>query len=267
MNKSFPHLFFWLSLFSMLIVHPLILRAQDYTVGVAVCDTIYNEVREWADSHDDYEKFRLDSSLYDYVTGLQFQVEITDIKGFVYSNVSDTVYSGDVFQLPTLTQTGLLQIFFTEFGDYFDYVIKIVGIPQIAGESYYSDIAVYSTLALTRNTVTIFPWSDSTRIVQLPTAVNDNLPELPSVFTLEQNYPNPFNPSTTILFSVVKRISVTVKVFDILGREITTLVNDEVLPPGMHKRIFDADHLPNGIYLYRMRAGEFEQTKKLTLLK
>ena len=105
------------------------------------------------------------------------------------------------------------------------------------------------------------------RLVTPPTAVNDNSPELPSVFTLEQNYPNPFNPSTTIQFFVVKRTSVTVKVFDILGREITTLVNDEVLAPGMHKRIFDGDHLPNGIYLYRMQAGEFEQTRKLTLLK
>jgi hypothetical protein len=89
---------------------------------------------------------------------------------------------------------------------------------------------------------------------------------LPKEFRLEQNYPNPFNPSTTIEFALPKRTSVTLKLFDLLGREVTTLV-DEELQPGEYKVTFEAEGLPSGVYFYRIQTEGLVRTKKLMLLK
>ncbi len=90
----------------------------------------------------------------------------------------------------------------------------------------------------------------------------------PQHFDLKQNYPNPFNPSTTIEFILSQRASVTLKVFDLLGKEVATLVDKKVLAAGNHHKVFDASHLASGIYLYQMQAGQaFKQTRKLVLLK
>jgi hypothetical protein len=88
----------------------------------------------------------------------------------------------------------------------------------------------------------------------------------PDHFILEQNYPNPFNPLTKIKYSVKSAQKVTLKVFDLLGREITTLVNEEK-PAGTYEVIFDAKNLPSGIYFYKISAGEFNSVKKMVLLK
>ncbi len=89
---------------------------------------------------------------------------------------------------------------------------------------------------------------------------------LPSAFSLMQNYPNPFNPNTTIKFSIPHSQFVTLKVYDILGREVATLVNEEKLH-GNYEVKFDGSALPSGTYFYRLQAGIFSQTKKLLLLK
>ncbi len=85
-------------------------------------------------------------------------------------------------------------------------------------------------------------------------------------FTLSQNYPNPFNPSTTINYQVPVYSHVKITLFNILGKEIKTIV-DENKPGGSYSVGLDADHLASGIYYYRMTAGNFTQTKKLILLK
>lgn len=89
---------------------------------------------------------------------------------------------------------------------------------------------------------------------------------LPTEYRLEQNYPNPFNPETTIRFVLPKRSSVTLKLFDILGKEVATLV-DEELQPGEHKVVFDARSLSSGVYFYRLEAKGFVQSKRFLLLK
>ncbi len=85
-------------------------------------------------------------------------------------------------------------------------------------------------------------------------------------YALWQNYPNPFNPTTSIRFSLPRHERVILKVFDLLGRELNTLV-DEAMTAGEHTVIFNAQHLPTGVYCYRIQAGSFVQTKKLILLK
>ena len=89
---------------------------------------------------------------------------------------------------------------------------------------------------------------------------------VPSGFALSQNYPNPFNPSTTIKFYLPKSAFVTLKIFDILGKEITTLVNEKK-SSGEYTINWNAEGLSSGIYLYKLKAGEFVETRKLVLQK
>lgn len=90
--------------------------------------------------------------------------------------------------------------------------------------------------------------------------------ELPQVFALYQNYPNPFNPVTTICYDVPKSVLVTIVVYDLLGREIKTLVNEKK-DAGRYELIFDATNLASGVYIYKMIAGDFTSIKKLILVK
>jgi len=111
-----------------------------------------------------------------------------------------------------------------------------------------------------------------------PISIRNISSEIPTGFALYQNYPNPFNPITKIKFeipnnAVIARsgatwqsLTVSLKVFDILGKEITTLVNEQ-LQPGTYEVTFDGSNLPSGIYFYQLRSGNFVETKKLILLK
>ncbi|MCZ6774902.1 MAG: T9SS type A sorting domain-containing protein, partial [Ignavibacteria bacterium] len=88
----------------------------------------------------------------------------------------------------------------------------------------------------------------------------------PATFRLEQNYPNPFNPSTTIRYQLPKDVYVTLKVYNLLGQEVATLVNEEKGAGSYHVE-FDGEGLASGMYLYRIQAGDFVDTKRLLLLK
>ncbi len=88
----------------------------------------------------------------------------------------------------------------------------------------------------------------------------------PTKFSLEQNYPNPFNPITTLSYSIKEKTLVTLKVFDILGNEVSTLVNEE-MESGYYNLKFNASSLSSGIYFYSLKAGDFVSTKKMILLK
>lgn len=85
-------------------------------------------------------------------------------------------------------------------------------------------------------------------------------------FRLEQNYPNPFNPATVINYKLSESDFVSLKVYDIIGNEVATLINKQQ-PAGSYSVNFDATNLPSGIYVYRLQAGSKIQTKKMTLLK
>jgi len=89
---------------------------------------------------------------------------------------------------------------------------------------------------------------------------------MPKNFTLSQNYPNPFNPITTIDYSIPKSSFVSLKVYDALGREVATLVNEEK-SPGNYSVVLNASQLSSGIYYYRIRTGSFTEVKKLCLIK
>jgi hypothetical protein len=91
-------------------------------------------------------------------------------------------------------------------------------------------------------------------------------PPASTIFALNQNFPNPFNPETTISYQLAAVSHVTLKVYDVLGRNVKTLV-DEVKKPGRYETEFDTSQLASGVYFCTLHAGDFSQTKKLTLLK
>ena len=107
----------------------------------------------------------------------------------------------------------------------------------------------------------IFLYYDNSTISRI-----NNSKEIPGKFLLYQNYPNPFNPTTIIKYQIPKESFVTIKLYDLLGREVRTLVNVQK-SAGSYEFILDGSDLSSGIYFYKMQAGYFVQTKKLVLLK
>lgn len=89
----------------------------------------------------------------------------------------------------------------------------------------------------------------------------------PIEFNLYQNYPNPFNPITTIKYDLPKDVKVTIKVYDLLGREIETIINNEFKTAGWYEINWNANKYASGVYIYRIEAGDFVQSKKMVLIK
>ena len=108
----------------------------------------------------------------------------------------------------------------------------------------------------------------------LTTDVEDEQGDLPTVFALEQNYPNPFNPATTINYSIPAVETghapslqhVNLVIYDLLGREVATLVNEQQRP-GSYTVNFDASGFSSGVYFYKLTAGQFTESKKMILLR
>ena len=103
-------------------------------------------------------------------------------------------------------------------------------------------------------------------LIEMSVGIKEKTQILQENFHLSQNYPNPFNPTTSISYSVPKTSFVAIKVFDILGREVGTLVNEEKAA-GNYKVNFEASNLSSGVYFYSIRAGDYVETKKMVLIR
>jgi subtilisin-like proprotein convertase family protein len=113
------------------------------------------------------------------------------------------------------------------------------------------------------NTGTLVSWC---LIMELKNKVSVNEKNIPVTYELSQNYPNPFNPTTNINYQIPKSNLVTLKVYDVLGKEVTTLVNEK-LNAGEYLAIFNGIGLPSGVYFYKLVAGEFTDIKRMVLIK
>ncbi len=125
----------------------------------------------------------------------------------------------------------------------------------------YSDVTNPNPLTNCRNEffrITIPVWYISIRNID---------GEIPISYSLKQNYPNPFNPTTNIRFSIPKLSNVTLKIYNVSGQEVATLVNNEVVSAGVKEVTFDATTFASGIYFYTLQAGDFKETKKMILMK
>jgi phage terminase large subunit-like protein len=120
-----------------------------------------------------------------------------------------------------------------------------------------------STTSMPNFTPSSAVWSFDPTIVNVESQNNNIVPEY---FVLDQNYPNPFNPSTKIKYSVPQSSNAVIKVFDILGNKIETLV-DEEKQTGTYELTWYAEQLPSGVYFYQLTAGSFVVTKKMLLLR
>ena len=128
------------------------------------------------------------------------------------------------------------------------------------------ELGMYEVRIRSREDTTIFDISDAPfAIMDSTVSVNDE-DILITDYELHQNYPNPFNPATRIDYDLPRASNVTIAVFDLLGREITTLVN-EYKPQGRHAVVFDASNISSGIYIYKIKADDFSKSRKMLLLK
>jgi hypothetical protein len=100
----------------------------------------------------------------------------------------------------------------------------------------------------------------------LTTRISNNQTTVPGNYSLSQNYPNPFNPVTKIDFSIPKNGTVTLKIYDLLGKEVVTLINKE-MNSGSYTVNFDASKLSSGTYFYKLTSGNFSETKKMLMIK
>jgi hypothetical protein len=101
---------------------------------------------------------------------------------------------------------------------------------------------------------------------EITSVEEQEIDEIPNEFFLSQNYPNPFNSSSILRYTIPQSSNVVIKVFDILGNEIETLVNEEK-PTGTYELTWSAVNLPSGVYFYRLQSDSFVLTKKMVLLK
>jgi len=127
----------------------------------------------------------------------------------------------------------------------------------------------YSPYANGTSYADVWRWTYTWVGTKATVGVNDR-PTVANVYELKQNYPNPFNPSTQIRYSLEKAGNVSIKVFDVLGREVATLVNENQ-NPGDHAVSFNSASirggLSSGVYFYRIESGSFLDVKKMMLLK
>jgi len=125
-------------------------------------------------------------------------------------------------------------------------------------------ITIKVTATDTANTSTLCTFK--MRVYPGTTAVEEDKNQLPKKSQLLQNYPNPFNPSTVISYQLAVTSNVSLKVFDLSGREVANLINEQK-PAGSYSEQWNASNLPSGIYFYRLQAGLYSETRKLVLLK
>ena len=111
-----------------------------------------------------------------------------------------------------------------------------------------------------------FFWKDSFTVDLTQVGIAEDESNLPTEYALKQNYPNPFNPTTSIKYSIPNRSKVIIKVYDVLGKEIKTLLNEEK-SAGSYEINWNAADFPSGVYFYQLIAGDFISTKKMVLLK
>jgi len=109
-------------------------------------------------------------------------------------------------------------------------------------------------------------WSQWTASPGVVTGIGQDIADIPKTFKLYQAYPNPFNPTTTIMYDIPEKSHVTLAVYDMLGREVRILVNEDK-PAGAYRMTFDGGALPSGVYLYQLIAGAFARTEKFVLIK
>ena len=185
---------------------------------------------------------------------IQSSIDVCDAFGTI-------VMPAGTFQAVRKNQTVINRTFF---GSVQVSVDTFVQFSFMTKEGYFADI-VPKAKNIIGGTIPIASISYST-VITTPVGIKAQGATLPSEPFLGQNYPNPFNPTTAISYQLSSTAPVTLKVYDVLGKEVATLA-EGVQSAGVHKTRFDGSLLRSGVYFYRIQAGSFSDTKKLILIK
>lgn len=140
------------------------------------------------------------------------------------------------------------------------------GVTWFSKNQGFNLIPSISSLTIANNYIFTGPYSVWRRLYSDIIGIQYISSEIPNGFFLSQNYPNPFNPSTNIEFSLPEKSFVKLKVFDINGKEVAKLVNEN-LSAATFRYVFNAENLSNGLYFYKLESGKFSETKKMIILK
>lgn len=207
------------------------------------------------------------------------QAVITSFPPGIYTGTLDTVYFRASESLSSVINTWLIFTLDTSFSyDPAESLIIEVSHCGISGNgmSLWQITGTTGIFRRNNNTGTpscVFTYSSQdTRTlmngidISPPVGIVSNNNEVPALFNLEQNYPNPFNPVTNISFALPHHGNVELRVFNSLGMEVAALLNS-FMNAGNYTVSFDASELPSGVYFYNIRAGDFNDTKKMMLIK
>ncbi|MCH7965764.1 MAG: DUF1028 domain-containing protein [Bacteroidetes bacterium] len=227
----------------------------DSPVGVDPIDILREQFNQWKDS--------LFNTIDPFLSEILIDQDTITADGTSKANImiepknnSDTLLASGLEILLLNTGEGTLSDV-TDLGD--GTYIAVITSPVAIGADTVSATVISGT-----DTVTLF---QKVFVVYItPTSVQSFDSPNPDLFYLFQNYPQPFNPATTIKYQIPELSFVTLKVFDLLGNEIATLVKEKK-QPGIYKVSFNADGLASGVYIYKLTAGNFATSKKLILLK
>jgi hypothetical protein len=223
---------------------------------------LYNQLPEFDSSDYGFDKngrFYISKKLIDYVSG--YQVDL-------YCNANNWRQP-----LPmTLNLKGDSYEFYTgiPYNSVQEYCFHVNStINPNAQNKFYLPTAVINYLVYRDKDTMLNPTKDGYNFYTYPNDFINFTSEKDGIshtYELQQNYPNPFNPSTNIAFRLPAKSFVSLKVFDLVGREVVTLMSQEK-PVGTYNVTFDASKLPSGVYFYHLQAGTFIETKKLVLLR
>jgi hypothetical protein len=190
------------------------------------------------------------ASLEGYYKLTSAENDFLQIQVFLYKNGSGVgVGAKDLNVVGSYTKFNCDIVYFVPGGDVPDTALIII---TVANSSFFTHVG-------TKMFIDDLSWSSTTDISN-----SDN--QIPNKFSLGQNYPNPFNPSTRIQYQVSSNSQVNLKVYDVLGNEVATLV-DEYKPAGNYEIEFSAENLSSGIYFYKLQSNNFVETKKMILLR
>lgn len=232
-------------------------------------DTVVNNIKYWIVKYytNNYRSGKDYLERIDSISGDVFRIEnlsegsINRVDN-VYTGVGDTISISNNRYLLYCDKMVILSIRDTMINNFHTTMREILGLPGS------------KKLFLARNIGILGSgksyWIDSAKvndtIFSNMTDVKVNNEPIKSEFVLHQNYPNPFNPKTSINYSIPKSCFVSIKIYDVTGREIASLVNEEKLS-GNYKVSFNAANLSSGIYFYQMKVPKFTQTKKMLFVK
>ena len=240
---------------------PLLLKSDDYGIS-------------WVN------KFSIDSTALYSITKTNNVILISGgksspggIEMFIYKSTDDGEQWSKILTLPgSVNGARFVDLSINNNGDYIAISLNKIFFSSDQGNTWHSESFPLETLAslFFSDANTWWVTGQNSLVLKNTNSGITNIQGLhsssPYNFYLFQNYPNPFNPSTKISYSVASLSRVILKVYDILGREVVVLVNEEK-PTGRHEVNFNASSLASGVYFYQIKAGSFIQTKKLMLLK